>query len=120
MSVVNDVERAPGGRFAILREETGPREKYSLGVSPHDVPDLVAALENAGQIASGYTIEKVLVALSEIGDPAWAANLDFDSEAERCVVRCEQRAPLRLLARRLERHLTKRTIRRIIDGLPLE
>lgn len=111
----------PDERFSIVREETLGRVTYSLGVSPEDVPELVAAFKKAGRVADGYAIEGVLVSLSEIGDPAWAGDLEFDSEAARSVVRCGRRGPLRRLAERLERRLASRGgTRRIIEGLPRE
>ncbi len=110
-----------GERFAISREETAGRVTYSLGVSSEDVPELVGALKRAGRDASGYTIEAFVISLSEIGDPTWAGELAFDSEASRCVVRCARHGPLRRLAERLERRLAKKTaLRRLVEGLPRE
>jgi hypothetical protein len=111
----------PDERFSIIREETAGRVTYSLGVSPEDVPELVMALKKAGRAADGYSIEAFLVSLSEIGDPAWAGDLEFDSEASRSVVRSGRRGPLRRLAERLGRRLGKRgATRRIVEGLPRE
>jgi hypothetical protein len=111
----------PAERFSIIREEAAGRTTYSLGLSPEDVPELVAALEKAGRPASGYAIEAFLISLSEVGDPVWAGDLEFDSEGSRCIVRCARRGPLRRLTARLERQLPKRLLmRRIADGLPRE
>src|SRR5262249_13656513 len=102
-------------------ETMGDQQVYTLDFSPEDVPELAAALEKAGRAVSGYAIEAFLIRLSEGGDPAWAAELEFDSEQSRCVVRCERRAPLRQLANRLARRLVKRrAIRRMVAGLPRE
>jgi hypothetical protein len=108
-------------RFAVVRETRTERVVYSLCLTADDVPELVAALKKAGREADGYAIEAFLVGLSEIGDPAWAAELEFDSEASRCVVRCGRRGPLRRLAERLTRRLAKRgATRRMVEGLPHE
>jgi hypothetical protein len=119
--VVDEPGKREKRRFSITREGTAGRVTYSLGVSPEDVPELVAALKKAGRAADGYAIEAFLVSLSEIGDPAWAGDLEFDSEGSRSVVRCGRRDPLRRLAERLERRLAKRgATRRIVEGLPRE
>jgi hypothetical protein len=108
-------------RFSIIRDHAAGGVTYSLGVAPEEVPELVTVLKQAGRAVDGYTIESFLVCLSEIGDPVWAEDLVFDSEASRSVVRCGRRGPLRRLAERLERQLAKRTAtRRIVEGLPSE
>ena len=104
-----------------MRDGTGGRLAHSLRVSPEDVPELVSVLEKAGRTPTGYAIEGVLITLSDLGEPDWAKDLDFDREATLCVVRCARRGPLRVLVRRLERRLPKRAVmRRIVDGLPRE
>jgi hypothetical protein len=109
------------GRFSIIRQDVAQRVTYALSVFPEDVPELVSALKNAGRVADGYGIEAFLISLSEIGNPAWASDLEFDSEASRGVVRCGRRGPLRRLAERLERRLEKPgATRRLVGSLPRE
>ena len=121
MSVVFDATRARADRFEIVRDLGAEIVVYSLGLSAEDVPELVAALEKSGRGATGYAIEAILVILSEVGDPAWARDLVFDSEVSRCVVRCGRRGPLRRLAERLTRRLANRAAtRRVVRGLPPE
>src|SRR6266542_2037490 len=103
-------------RFVITHQTTTGRQTYSISLSAEDVPELVLALEKGGRVATGYTIEAFLIALSESGDPPWARELDFDSEASRCTVRCARREPLRRLADRLARRLAnQRAARRLVE-----
>jgi hypothetical protein len=44
-------------------------------------------IAGAKRDADGYAAEAVLVRLSEIGEPAWADELIFDSESDACTVR---------------------------------
>jgi hypothetical protein len=108
-------------RFPICHETVVGLGMYLLDISPADVPELVVALEKSGRIADGYTLEACLLRLSELGDPSWANELEFDSEADRCVVRCIRRGPLRRLVARLVRRLARKVaIRRMVQRLPRE
>jgi hypothetical protein len=61
-----------------------------------------------------------MIRLSEKGDPAWAADLEFDSESEMFRLRCRRKGPLTLLLRRLEKRLADpAAMRRLVKGAPL-
>jgi hypothetical protein len=121
MSDPPDPTRARADRFEIVRDVRAEMAAYSLGLSAEDVPELVAALAKSGRGATGYSIEAFLVILLEVGDPAWARDLVFDSEASRCVVRCRRKGPLRRLAERLTRRLANRAATRgVVVALPPE
>jgi hypothetical protein len=88
---------------------------YALCFRPDEVERLAAALERAGRVVNGYSVEAVLIRLSEIGDPDWANELEFDSENDLFCVRCVRKGPLQHLLRRLERRLADPTaLKRLI------
>jgi hypothetical protein len=93
--------------------------RFWLALSPGRVPPLDRALIRAGHELTGSLFELVLLRLSEVGDPEWASELDFDSEAESCTVHCARRPPLVHLARRLARRLAEPArLRRLARSLP--
>lgn len=121
MKAVTEDPRKRQGKFAIVHDNLAGKKGLSVGISPEDVPELVAAFAKAGRVANGYAIEAFMIGLSEINDPPWASELEFDSEASHCVVRCSRGEPLRRLLERLTRRLANRAAtRRTIVGLPRE
>jgi len=91
---------------------------YFITVDPRAVSPLAKVLISTGRNVDGYATEAVLVRLSEIGDPAWAEELTFDSEAEACTVRCTRKAPLVHLVRRFEKRLAEPArLRRLVKSL---
>lgn len=92
---------------------------YSITFEPGALPPLAKAISSAERNVDGYAAEAILVRLSEIGEPAWADELTFDSEAEACTVRCTRKAPLMHLVRRLERRLAEPArLRQLMKSLP--
>jgi hypothetical protein len=64
--------------------------------------DLVETFPGACLRVSGYSVEALLSRLSEVGEPAWGTELDFDAEAPACTVHCRRREQVVLMARRLD------------------
>jgi hypothetical protein len=94
---------------------------YSITFDPRTLSPLAKVIASAGRGVDGYAAEAVLVRLSEIGEPAWADELIFDSEVDACTVRCPRKAPLVHLARRLDKRLAEPArLRRLVKSLPEE
>jgi hypothetical protein len=92
---------------------------YSLSFAPGSVPTLARALAKARRSVNGLVVEAVMIRLSEKGDPAWAADLEFDSESDLFCVRCRRKGPLTLLLRRLEKRLADpAAMRRLVKTAP--
>jgi hypothetical protein len=92
---------------------------YFITFDPRSVVPLAKAIASAGRDVDGYAAEAVLVRLSEIGEPEWADELNFDSEADACTVRCTRKAPLVHLVRRFEKRLAEPArLRRLVKSLP--
>lgn len=92
---------------------------YSLRFGPADVEPLARAIRKAGLPANGHTIQSAMVRLSEVGDPEWGEELDFDSESDMFCVRSERKAPLVHLRRRLEKRLVDPVaLRRLVKAIP--
>jgi hypothetical protein len=108
-------------RITQLPARRGRPGVFVLTLVEEDVPSLVAALRKRGRPAHGLGLEAAVVRIAESNDSPWASELDFDSEADACVVRCARRAPLVHLARRLEKRLTSPTaLRRLVRSVPRE
>lgn len=91
---------------------------YSVQFAPDAVEQLAAAFTRAGRVVNGYTIQAVVARLSEIGEPEWANELEFDSENDAFCVRCARKAPVQHLVRRLERRLADPpALRRLIRSV---
>ncbi len=80
---------------------------FSITFRPDALPQLARALASAGRSVNGYGIEAFAVHVAENGSPAWAEDLEFDSENDLFCVRCTRPAPLRFLVRRLQKRLDK-------------
>jgi hypothetical protein len=92
---------------------------YSLSFAPDRLEPLARALHRAGHPVNGYTVEAVLVHLSEKGAPEWAELLEFDSENDAFVVRCRARKPLEKLLGRLAKRLADpAAMRRLVRSVP--
>jgi len=78
---------------------------YSVYLHPYEIAKLAKAIAKAGGTVNGYAVQAVMIYLAEKGDPAWAEDLEFDSENDAFVVRCPRKAPLKFLIRRLEKRL---------------
>jgi hypothetical protein len=103
----------------ITKVVSDSRAWYSLTFEPGDVAPLAKAFATCGRDLDGYTAEAILVRLSEIGGPAWADELELDTESSCCVVRCARKAPLVHLLRRLEKRLAEPAkLQRLIRSLP--
>ena len=107
--------------FSVAKHLDHEEVWYSVVIDPRALPVLAKAIANEGRGADGHAVEAVLIALSEIGDAAWADELIFDAEAEACTVRCRRRAPLVHLLTRLERRAADPArLRRMVRSLPPE
>ena len=100
-------------------DETGTW--HVLSIDPSLISPLAKALASVGRDVDGYVTEALLIRLSELGDPIWATELVFESEAGACIVRCRRRTPLAHLARRLQRRLeAPARLRQLAMTLPEE
>jgi hypothetical protein len=79
--------------------------RFALHFNPVDVRTIARALVKAGRPVSGYTVEALFIELSEIGEPAWANELSFDSENDTFCVYSNSRPALASLARRMQKRL---------------
>ncbi len=105
----------------IAKHVDGRTAWYSITFDPRNLSQLAKAITGVGRNVDGYAAEAILVRLSEIGEPAWADELIFDSEADMCLVRCTRKAPLEHLVRRLEKRLAEPLrLRRLVKSLPEE
>jgi hypothetical protein len=109
------------GRLTIEKHEDDERTWYSLSFAPDDVVPLAHALAASAHLVNGTAIEAVMVRLSELGDPDWASELSFNSEADSFSVTCRRRVPLVNLLRRLEKRLHDRAaLKRLVRAIPME
>ncbi len=93
---------------------------YSVHFTPNAIENLASAISKAGRAVNGYVVEAAMIHLSEKGDPAWAADLEFDSEHDTFCVRCRRKGPLTFLLRRLEKRLADpAALRRLVRAAPL-
>lgn len=92
-------------QLAVVQLEHDHGLAYALFFHPTAVPALAEVLTRACRPVNGYTIEATMICLSEKGDPAWAKDLNFDSENDLFSVSCPRRGPLTFLMRRLEKRL---------------
>ena len=103
--------------LAVEEHEDADSNFFSVFFHRTDVPQLAKALAKAGQPVNGYSVEAVMIVLSELKDPAWAKDLHFDSENDLFSVDCSRRAPLTFLVRRLRKRLINpAALRRLIKG----
>jgi hypothetical protein len=110
-----------GGALKIAKHVEEGGAWYFVTFDPRDLSALAKAMANAGRDVDGYAAEAILIKLSEIGEPAWADELSFDSEADACTVRCTRKVPLVHLLRRFEKRLAEPTrLRRLVRSLPEE
>jgi hypothetical protein len=104
-----------------VRSREGSSMAFTLTLGADEVPVLEAALLKHGRPTHGRALEEVVVRIVESGDPPWASELEFDSEADVLVVRCHRKAPLQHLVRRLERRLASpAALRRLVRSVPEE
>jgi hypothetical protein len=94
---------------------------YIVTFDPRTLSPFAGAIAGVGRAVDGYVAEAILIRLSEIGEPAWADELVFDSESDACTVRCTRKAPLVHLMRRFEKRLADPArLRRLVKSLPEE
>jgi hypothetical protein len=92
---------------------------YSVTIDPGTLSSLVKAMSGVGLDVNGRTTEAILLKLSEIGEPVWANELFFDSEAEVCTVKSTRKSPLMSLMRRFQRRLAEPArMRQLVKSVP--
>jgi hypothetical protein len=107
--------------FLVTEVSNGKAKSYSMVCDPLSLPQLAKALAGGGHAVNGYSVEALLIRLSEVGEPAWATELDFDAEASACTVHCPRLEPLVLLARRLDTRLAEPArLRKLVRSLPMD
>jgi len=91
-------------RIQAFADEDDTKGSWVLTFAPDDAlaAPFERALRRSGRETVGYTIEAMVMRITEVGDPAWASELVFDSEQSAFCVYCPRRPPLVHLARRIE------------------